>query len=239
MPVEAIMGASPVGRVVNGVAGVAQLVGGLLGKSKNERNLSNLANPTYSPNKAISDYYQSALNKYNSGTYNSAFYQNAEKTAQRNLGAGLGAMRDRRSALAAIPSLVEGADQSTDRAAVEAENMQRQNLGVLGQATGMKSADDRFAFDINKMMPFERRYSELSGKLQANNQMINAGINNISGAASGFRGGLGLFKKNPATRSPFNYEGTPLADTGGPSILNQPSPAAGISYIDPNSFTTF
>jgi len=198
MPISSIEAMAS--KTVSGLAGAAQTIGGLIGRHNNEKNLANLANPVYTPIKALSDYYQTALNRYNAGTYNSQFYQNAEKTAQRNLATGINTLQDRRSALAGIPALVEGTNQSLDKAAVQAEGLQRQNFGQLGQAANMKTADDRYAFDINKMMPFERRYSELTGKLAANNQMINAGINNLftgftgggsGGSLSGLTGGMG------------------------------------------------
>lgn len=166
--------------------GAGQLIGGLIGKHNNQKNLNNLANPTYTPNKAISDYYATALNRYNTSPYQSNFYQQAQKTEGRNLATGIGALQDRRSGVGNIGALVQGGDDALQKAGVQAEGMQRQDFGQLGQAANMKLGDDRFAFDVNKEAPFERKYSELSGKLQANNQMINSGIQNF---ASGLTGG--------------------------------------------------
>lgn len=168
--------------------GAGQLIGGLIGKGKNQKNLDNLANPTYTPNKAISDYYSTALNRYNTSPYQSSFYQQAQKNAGRGLATGIGALQDRRSGVGNIGALVQGSEDQLGKAGVQAEGMQRQDFGQLGQAANMKLGDDRFAFDVNKEAPFERKYSELSGKLQANNQMINSGIQNFE---AGLTGGAG------------------------------------------------
>lgn len=245
------------GKTVSGLAGVAQTIGGLIGRHNNQKALNALQNPRYTPSKALADYYQTALNRYNAGPYNSAFYNEATKQANRGVAAGLSYLGDRRSALAGVPALIAGRDAAMEKAGVQGEAMQREALGQVGAAANAYTGDQRYAFDINQMMPFERRYSELSGKLQANNQMINAGINNLStgltggGSGGGLGGMLGMTGMGGGRNAMSSYGGlgrasySPgLAATGGG--YNSPagnfpylSPAQSTPYIDPNSYSTF
>lgn len=189
MPASAGAISQMAGKSVDELLGAGQIIGGLFGRKNNQRNLDNLQNPTYAPNKAISDYYQEALSKANTSPYASNFYQQAQKSAGRGLATGISALQDRRSGVGNIGALVEGSQDSLQRAGVQAEGLQRQAFGQLGSATQMKAGDDRYAFENNQVLPFERKYSEFSGKLAANNQMINAGISNFT---SGLTGGGGL-----------------------------------------------
>lgn len=246
MPASAGMISQMAGKTVDELLGAGQLIGGLIGRGKNQRNLNNLQNPTYAPNKAISDYYQTALDRANTSPYASNFYQEALKQAGRGVSTGIGALQDRRSGVGNIGALVQGSDDQLQKAGVQAEGLQRQAFGQLGQATQMKAGDDRYAFGINQEQPFERKYSEISGKLQANNQMINSGIQNFSQGLTGGQapnvggyGGLGgigsLMGMGKSSGGAPQYSYTPsLANTGG----GGGDPAAGINYIDPNSFSS-
>jgi len=119
------------------------------------------------------DYYNKALSRYNANPYNSAMYRNATQQAGRGLATGINALQDRRSALAGVSNLVQGYDDAALRAAAGAEQQQGQALGQLGQATGMKAAEDKYKF--------ENKYNLLAMKAGAQNQIANAGLSNIFG----------------------------------------------------------
>ena len=103
----------------------------------------------------------------------------AEKNAGRGLATGISALQDRRST-GNVAGLVEGEQDSLGKAGVQAEGLQRQAMSQYGQATNMKAADDKYAFDVNQEAPFERKYSLLAAKASGGNQMVNAGLSNIS-----------------------------------------------------------
>jgi hypothetical protein len=229
------------------VAGLAQSVIGGIKKKNAQKKLENQQVPTYTPNKGISDYYQQALNRYNTSPYQSNFYQQAQKQADRGLATGIGALQDRRSAVGNIGALVQGNDDAMQRAGVQAEGMQRQDFGQLGQATGMQAGDQRQAFDTNKMLPYEQKRGLYEAQAAGGSQMENAGLSNLGGAAtmysnnqmykqiyglgtSGGGGGLG--------RGTYSSEGTGLAYTGGADINHQVN-GPGMGYIDPNSYSRF
>lgn len=158
--------------IAQAVLGAGQaLFGG--GKARRaQRELEGMVDD-YKPNQSIMDYYTKALNKYNANPYQSASYNNIMRNAGRNLTTGISSQQDRRSALASVGNLVQGANDTAERAAARAEADQAQDLAQLGQATAMKDREDKYKF--------EAKYNLLSQKAGAANAGVNAGISNIFG----------------------------------------------------------
>ena len=171
--------------VTVGLGATQAIIGGIK-SHKAQKNLENLKTPVYTPNKAVSDYYQTALNRYNTDPYNSQYYQQAEKQAQQGLATGISALGDRRSATGNIGALVGNEQNQLQNAGVKAENLRNQEFGALGQATNMKAADDRQAFQYNEEAPYEKQYNLLEAKAGGANQMENAGLTNAFQGIQGY-----------------------------------------------------
>jgi hypothetical protein len=167
------------------VGATQAIVGGVKAHGA-QKALENLQSPIYTPNKAIADYYQSAKNRAETGPYNSSFYQMAERNAGRGLSAGISALTDRRST-GNVAGLVQGNEDQLQKAQVQAEAIQRQNFAQYAHATGMQAADDKYAFDINKQAPFERKYGLLAAKAGGGNKMMNAGVSNVFSGIQGYQ----------------------------------------------------
>lgn len=163
-----------------GVGALQTLLGGSAAK-KAERALENLKTPTYTGSRGIKDYYNNALSRYNISPYQSAAYGQQQQQIGRNFNAGLGALQDRRSGLAGIGGLVAASNDASQRAGVIAENERNRRFGELGQATQMQNADDRMAFDVNQMLPFQKQSQLLAMKAGAANSRVNAGAQNLFG----------------------------------------------------------
>ncbi len=174
--------------VTVGLGATQAIVGGIKAHSA-QKQIEKLQSPVYQPNQAISDYYQTARNKAEASPYNSLFYQMAEKNAGRGLATGISALQDRRSS-GNVAGLVEGEQDSLQKAGVQGEALQRQAMSQYGQATGMKAADDKYAFDVNQEEPFERKYSLLAAKAGGANQTTNAGISNVGQGLQGITQGV-------------------------------------------------
>jgi len=166
-----------------GIGALQGLIGGFKAK-KYQKQLENLQTPTYTPNQSILDYYNKALQRYNVSPYQSAEYKNAINQQGVNQAAGLSALGDRRSALAGVNRLVAAGNQGALNADIAATRRQDQQFGQLGQATGMKSAEDRMAFQQNQIAPYEKKYNLLALKAGGANQTANAGLSNIFGGLS-------------------------------------------------------
>ena len=119
------------------------------------------------------DYYNKALSRYSTNPYSTTLYNQQKQNADRNLSTGVGMLQNRRSAVGGISSLVAGANDADLRAATAAEGQQGQELNQLGQATGMKAAEDSKKFDLN--------YNLLAMKAAGANATKAAGIQNIGG----------------------------------------------------------
>jgi hypothetical protein len=166
------------------VGGIAQSIIGGIKQHKAIKALEKLQTPTYTPNKAINDYYQTALNRYNVNPFQSNEYQYASQQANKALGAGIGALQNSGNALAGTAALVNVTQNNMNKAAINANNQQQQAFGQLANATNMKVGDDRMAFKQNVLAPYEKKANLLNMKAGAGGQMLNAGFQNAFGGLS-------------------------------------------------------
>jgi len=172
------------GAVQGVIGGIQSIIGGAKAR-KAQRQLEGMID-SYQPNQSIMDYYNKALQKYNVNPYQSQFYQNQQNRIGRNLATGIGATQDRRVGIGSIGSLVQGANDASAQAGAMAQQQQSQDLAQLGQATGMKSAEDKYKF--------EAKYNLLSQKAGAANATANAGMSNLYGGI-GAIGDAAMIKK--------------------------------------------
>lgn len=161
--------------------GLAQSIFGGGRARRAQKALENLQTPTYEKSQAIGDYYSKALGRYNANPYQSNMYRMQERNIQRGTATGINALQDRRAGIGGISKIIQAQNDAMLNAAAGAEQQQAQAFGQLGQAAGMQQGEDRMAFQINKMLPFEKKYAELSQKAGAGAQTFNAGMQNIMG----------------------------------------------------------
>ena len=170
--------------ITAGVAVGSAVWGGLkAGKARREQKaseaqLENLAanSPLKKESKALNDYYQEALNRYNESPYQSSAYQQAMQNARRTTASGLSALQDRRSAIGGITKL-GGMERGASLGAVaQGEQMKAQRFNQLGQATQMKKRAEDELFDINTMTPYQRRLQLEQMKGAAAGERYNAGM---------------------------------------------------------------
>lgn len=162
-------------------AGLLQSVIGGIQAGRAQRQLSNLQSPKYTPNKSILDFYGEALNRYNVDPTQSAMYKRQVGDINRSVATATQGLQDRRSGTAGVSSLLRYMGDAKLKANVAAENERDQRFGVLGSAAGMKASEEGKAFQINEMMPFERKYNLLAAKAAGGNQVANAGLSNVFG----------------------------------------------------------
>lgn len=160
----------PVLGLVSAGIGAYQAIAGGIKKHKAERDLERQAN-SYQPNAGILDYYNKALAKYNPNPYQSSAYQQQNNQIQRNLATGINAAQNRRSGLMAIAGATQQANDASARAVGSAEQQQRANLGMLGQAAHAKMGEDNRKFDM--------LYNLKAMKAGQAATMENSGIRNI------------------------------------------------------------
>lgn len=180
-----------IGAVTAGAGLLQSFFGGRKAK-KSQKELENLQSPTYNPNEYVLSYYNNALQRYNVNPYNSTLYKTQQQNIGRGVNQGIGALNNRRSGLAGISSLIQGQNDSLLKAGIAAENQKDQRFSQLGGATQMKAGEDRQAFNINKMQPFERKYNLLAMKAGANARTANDGLKNIFNGLGTMAGGYQL-----------------------------------------------
>lgn len=164
--------------------GAVQSIMGFIQAKKAEKALSKLQSPTYTPNKSIMDYYNQALSRYAVSPTESALYKRQRQNALTGTAQGVGLLQNRRAGQAGIPGLIRAQNDALLNAEVASEQQRNQRFGQLGQATGMRAGEERTAFDINQMQPFERKFNLLAAKAGAGSQIANAGLQNVYGGLS-------------------------------------------------------
>jgi hypothetical protein len=177
-------GIDPVSLGLQGLQTVGGIIQSFIGghkERKAEKALENLQTPTYEGSKSILDYYNKALQRYNTNPYQSAQYQYGIQQGNRNTAAGINALQDRNSAIGGISRLIALQNNNALQQGITATNQQTQNFSQLGQAAQAKSADDQYGFQINKLMPYQKQLSLLSAKAAGGANMLNAGLQNIFG----------------------------------------------------------
>lgn len=173
-----------IGSAVQAGIGNIQSILGFIQAKKYEKQLGKLQSPVYTPNKSIMDYYNQALTRYQTNPINTALYKRQRMNALSGTAAGLGMLQNRRAGQAGVPALIRAQNDALLNAEVGAENQQNQRFGQLGQATGLKAGEERQAFDINQMQPFERKYNLIAAKAGQGANIFNSGLQNVYGAAN-------------------------------------------------------
>lgn len=166
MPIVGLIGAG---------LGLYQTIAGGVKAKKNEKELEAQAKG-FQPNQSIMDYYNKALAKYSPNPYQSVSYGQQKNQINRNLATGINATQNRRLGVGAIGGLVQQANDASARAAGNAESQGNQQLGILGQAAGAKTAEEQKRFDM--------LYNLKAMKAGAGASMENSGISNLYGGLS-------------------------------------------------------
>jgi hypothetical protein len=179
--IQALMGAGQAAQ--QKMLAIPQMAIGFFGGRRARKALEGLQSPTYTPAKSISDYYTEAKQRYNQSPYASTLYNTQQQNIGRNVTRGIAGLQSRRMGIGGISSLIQGANDASLNSVAAAEQQKEQRFGQFGQASGAMAGEERQAFNINKMMPYERRYNMLAQKAQGYNQMFNAGLSNYFGGA--------------------------------------------------------
>lgn len=125
----------------------------------------------------VSNYYQQALNRYNENVFNTPYYLESLKQAERGGASAINQAQDRRSALGLIPKIDQGVMDQKNRAIASAIANKNTEFGQLGGATQMRKNERDQMFDVNEMTPYNRMFGLQQLKTQAANDRYNAGLN--------------------------------------------------------------
>lgn len=177
--IQALMGAGQA--IKQQQLGLLQSAIGFFGGRRAKKALESQQTPIYTPAKSISDYYNQALQRYQESPYQSNLYKMQAQNIARGTAQGLSALQDRRSALAGVSGLVQGQNDAMLKATAAAEQQKEQRFGQLGAASQAMGAEERQAFNINKMLPYQNRRDILQQKAGGYAQMLNAGLSNFFG----------------------------------------------------------
>lgn len=180
-------------------AGLAQTIFGGGRARRAQRELEQMQTPVYQGSQSIQDYYNKALSRYSVNPYNSSLYTQQMRNIDRGQARGISALQDRRSG-ADVANLVQASNDASLNTAVAAEQQQGANLAQLGGAASALTEDKRTQFNINQMLPFERKSQLLGMKASGGNQIMNAGLSNLFGGIGGLSN-AGIFDKK--TTDPY------------------------------------
>jgi hypothetical protein len=187
-------------------AGIVQGIIGGIGARKARRALENLPTPTYSPVKSITDYYNEAQNRYQESPYQSNLYKMQAQNIQRGTNQGMAMLQDRRSGQAGVSGLIQSQNDALLKAGVAAEQQKDQRFNQYGAAAGAMGAEQRKAWEVNQMMPYQKRHDILSQKAAGYSQLMNAGLQNaFGGLQTGVMAKSGMFGSGSEPNVGRNY----------------------------------
>src|SRR6266536_430499 len=195
MPVTIGIGTAALGAIQSGI--------GYFQGKKARKQLENLQTPTYTPAKSITDYYNNALSRYQQSPQQSNLYKMQAQNIARGTAQGISGLQDGRSALGGISGLIQGQNDAQLKALATSEQDQNQKFSQLGSASQAMAGEERQAFNINKMMPYQKQYDILNQKAAGGAQLMNAGLQNISGGAQSAL--MGSFMNKPSTGQSDDY----------------------------------
>jgi hypothetical protein len=152
---------------------------------REQRELERLANqqPKAEADQSIGRYYSEALRRYNVSPYATQAYKVGQQNIGTNMAAGLNTLTDRRQGLGGVGKLVQGANDSTQRLGVMGEQQKANDLRVLGAASQLKAADDKYLFNVNQMTPYNRKYNLKMMKAAGETNKFNSGLMNVQQGA--------------------------------------------------------
>lgn len=153
--------------------------------------------PKYKPNQSILNYYDEALNRYNTAPTDTAQYKMDKQNIRQSSVQALSSLNKLRSGN--VANIIQGQNNSLLKAMVNAENRKAQEFSVLGQAAGMKAGQEEKAFKQNELYPFEGKYNletmkaggYRAGQRQATQNMYNNALAGASIMAGGDLSGWG------------------------------------------------
>jgi hypothetical protein len=209
------------------------------GRGAAERDFESFAKkrPLAKASPTLENYYQKTLSAANENPYQSAQYMIARQEADRRLASGLGALQQRGGAISGISKLDLMRTDAQNQAIRNAESLRGQNLNRLGQSTQMKTAQDRYLYDVNEATPFNTMLGIKQMKSQAANERYNAGLNMIGGAASNYAMGSMFGNNTAATKTTPDVPNLTSYNTpvnSGWGANNQ----YGLYNSNPNTFTS-
>lgn len=179
--IQALMAASQ-GYKQQGL-GALQTAIGFFGGRKARKALENQQTPIYTPSKSISDYYNQALQRYQESPEQSNLYKMQGQAIARGTNQGIAALQQHggNRVLGGVSALIQNQNDATLKALAAAEQQKDQRFGQLGAASQAMGAEERQAFNINKMLPYQNRRDILQQKAGGYAQMLNAGLTNFFG----------------------------------------------------------
>jgi len=158
---------------------------------KSEALLEGMTPPAYKANQSIVNYYDKALQRYNTNITDTAEYKMNNQNIKQGTVQGLSTLNKLRSGN--VAGLIQNQNNALLGAAVAGERRKIQEFNVLGQATGMKAGEGQKEFQYNQIAPFEQNYNLLAMKAgnqrQVQNQSMQNAYNNANAAASILAGG--------------------------------------------------
>lgn len=164
-----------------GVAGLGlsayQAFHGASQAKKAQDALKSQQTPTVAPNKSILDYYQTALNRYNTSPYNSLGYKLAQEGIQRNQGSTINNLKHfGGAAISNVGAVEQQSNDASLKAAAMAENQKNNAFNQYGKAAGAEGQDINRQFQINKMLPYTQNRNLYAQEAMGYNSLENAGL---------------------------------------------------------------
>jgi len=170
-----------VAALVPAAIGAYEAISGGIRNAQARKAAQNMQQTPYAPDSGIQQFYQEALNRYNTSPYNSLLYGMQQQNVNRSQNTALMGLQNRRDAIGGISSVVQSGNDSLLKAAGVAQNQRNQAFNVLGGAARSNAQQNQLAYNINTAQPFQRQFQLALARASGGAQVEQAGIGNIAG----------------------------------------------------------
>lgn len=195
----AIAGASALAGVGMGAAQMSQAN---KAQRRAQQNLEKQAanSPLYKPSKEIQDYYAEAKRKYRESPFQTPYYLENIKQADRAAIQALGALQNRGAAIGGVSRINRILQDAKNRNVANAMQAKNAEFANLGQAAQMQNRENQQVFDINQMTPYNRQLQLEQMKAQAAGEQYNTGMQMLgSGLSNAASYGIASAYANPTS----------------------------------------
>ena len=189
------------------------------GKAEKEFEAQARNSPLAQESKSLNDYYQQARGRYDQNPYQSQQYQIGAGNIQRSTAQGINALQSRGAAIGGIGRLAGIQQNQLGNLGASAEAQRNAAFSQYGQAAQMKTAQDKYLFDVNQATPYNRMLQVKQMKSQAANERANAGMQMV-GSALGNAANIGMASAYANPKMPKTTANFRTSENSEPAYMN-------------------
>lgn len=193
--------------IVSGVSAIGSLFQGASQRRQARELERQNVRPEYNQSPALRQNQMLAQQMYQVGLPDQV-YNNQLNQIQQNLSTGLRQLGSRSNSAFNVNSLVRNTNQATSNLNAQDAQARQQNLQNLYNVNNQVANDDRYAFNVNQLQPYQQNVQNIQSTRRAGTQNMFGALNLLGqGAMMGVFNNLGTGQNRNFTLPPAQMQG--------------------------------